>query len=46
MTQEKGDGVVIEPSAPPSLLDILKALEPIEEDFAPISDPVPQPDPV
>lgn len=43
MTQERGDRSVIEPSTRPSLLDLLKTLQPIEEDFAPISDPAPQP---
>ncbi len=43
MTQEEGDGGVIEPRRPPSLLDLLKTLQPIEEDFTPISDPAPQP---
>lgn len=39
-----GESVVIEPDTSPSLLDILKTLEPIDEDFAPIADPAPPPD--
>lgn len=33
--------LVIEPAPPRSLLALLKTLQPIEEDFAPISDPYP-----
>lgn len=44
MTQEMGENVVIESDASPSLLDILRTLEPIDEDFAPIADPAPPPD--
>jgi antitoxin VapB len=41
--RQEGDRLVIEPAAPQSLLALLKTLKPIEEDFAPIADPVPEP---
>jgi antitoxin VapB len=41
--RKEGDRLVIEPAAPQSLLALLKTLKPIEEDFAPIADPVPEP---
>ena len=41
--RKEGERLVIEPAAPPSLLALLSTLKPIEEDFAPISDPVPEP---
>ncbi|MEO0410388.1 MAG: AbrB/MazE/SpoVT family DNA-binding domain-containing protein [Pseudomonadota bacterium] len=40
--QEDGR-LVIEPVAPRSLLDVLKMLEPLEEDFPVIDDPLPEP---
>jgi hypothetical protein len=44
MNQEAGDQAVNEQSTAHSLLDVLKTLKPIEEDFAPIADPPPRPD--
>jgi antitoxin VapB len=41
--RKEGDRLVIEPAAPQSLLALLKTLKPIDEDFAPISDPAPEP---
>ena len=41
MRMEEGR-LVIEPAPPRSLLALLKTLRPIEEDFAPIVDPLPQ----
>jgi antitoxin VapB len=41
--RKEGERLVIEPAAPPSLLALLRTLEPIEEDFAPIPDPAPEP---
>lgn len=36
--RKEGNRLVIEPTAPRSLLDLLASLEPIEEDFPPIED--------
>ncbi|MBN8607695.1 MAG: AbrB/MazE/SpoVT family DNA-binding domain-containing protein [Caulobacterales bacterium] len=41
--RKEGERLVIEPTAPPSLLALLKTLNPIEEDFAPMPDPAPEP---
>lgn len=41
--RKEGDRLIIEPAAPQSLIALLKTLEPIEEDFAPIPDPAPEP---
>jgi antitoxin VapB len=41
--RKDGDRLIIEPAAPQSLLAVLKSLKPIEEDFAPIPDPAPEP---
>lgn len=42
--RKEGDRLVIEPTSQIALLDLLKTLSPIEEDFVPIPDPAPQPD--
>jgi antitoxin VapB len=39
--RKEGTRLVLEPCAPQSLLELLKTLKPIEEDFAPIPDPQP-----
>ena len=39
--RKEGERLVIEPAAPQSLLALLKTLQPIDEDFAPIDDPAP-----
>ncbi len=41
--RKEGDRLIMEPAAPQSLIALLKTLEPIEEDFAPIPDPAPEP---
>ena len=41
--RKEGERLVIEPAAPQSLLALLKTLQPIDEDFAPIDDPTPEP---
>lgn len=41
--RKEGGRLVIEPAPPPSLLALLKTLKPIDEDFAPIPDPAPEP---
>ncbi len=41
--RKEGERLVIEPAAPPSLLALLRTLNPIDEDFAPIPDPAPEP---
>lgn len=41
--RQEGARLVIEPAAPQSLLALLKTLNPIDEDFAPIPDPPPEP---
>ena len=40
---KEGDRLILEPVHPASLLALLKTLTPIEEDFADIEDPVPEP---
>lgn len=42
MRREDGR-LIIEPAQPRSLLALLATLEPIDEDFAPIADPHPEP---
>ena len=41
--RKEGDRLILEPVHPASLLALLKTLSPIEEDFADIEDPVPEP---
>lgn len=41
--RKEGARLIIEPAAPASLLALLATLRPIEEDFAPIADPAPDP---
>jgi len=41
--RKEGDKLIIEPIPPKSLLALLATLEPIDEDFPPIDDPVPEP---
>jgi antitoxin VapB len=41
--RKEGPRLVIEPLPKRSLIDLLKTLEPIEEDFGPIDDPPPEP---
>lgn len=41
--RKEGDRLIIEPAPPKSLLAVLAALEPLDEDFPPIADPVPDP---
>lgn len=41
--RKEGDRLILEPVHPASLLALLKTLTPIEEDFADIEDPVPEP---
>jgi antitoxin VapB len=41
--RREGGRLVIEPARRKSLLEWLATLEPIEEDFAPIDDPPPEP---
>lgn len=41
--RKEGDRLVIEPTVPQSLLALLKTLHPIDEEFAPIDDPAPEP---
>jgi antitoxin VapB len=41
--RKEGDRLVIEPTPPKSLLALLATLEPLDEDFPPIADPVPDP---
>lgn len=38
-----GSRLILEPAPQPSLLDLLATLTPIDEDFAPIMDPPPEP---
>ena len=42
MRMEEGR-LVIEPAPPRSLLELLKTLRPLKEDFAPVDDPHPEP---
>lgn len=41
--RKEGNKLIIEPAPPKALLALLAELEPIEEDFAPIDDPLPEP---
>jgi len=41
--RKDGDRLILEPAPKRSLLAVLASLEPIEEDFAPINDPPPEP---
>jgi antitoxin VapB len=41
--RKDGDRLILEPAPPRSLLAVLASLEPIEDDFAPIDDPTPEP---
>jgi antitoxin VapB len=41
--RKEGEALIIEPAPRDSLLALLATLEPIEEDFAPIPDPPPEP---
>lgn len=41
--RREGDRLIIEPSPPPSLLDVLATLAPLTETFPPIRDPRPDP---
>ena len=41
--RKEGDRIVIEPAAPRSLLAVLAALKPLDEDFPPIRDSAPDP---
>ena len=41
--RKEGNRLVIEPAAPKSLLALLETLEPLDEDFPPIADQVPDP---
>ena len=41
--RKEGGKLIIEPAPPKSLLAILATLSPIDEDFPPIDDPIPEP---
>jgi antitoxin VapB len=41
--RKEGGRLIIEPTAPKSLLALLATLAPIDEDFPPIDDPAPTP---
>jgi antitoxin VapB len=41
--RKDGDRLIIEPAPPKSLLAVLALLAPIDEDFPPIPDPLPEP---
>ncbi|HZK92019.1 MAG TPA: AbrB/MazE/SpoVT family DNA-binding domain-containing protein [Stellaceae bacterium] len=41
--RKEGERLIVEPMHRKSLLEILATLSPIEEDFAPIDDPPPEP---
>ncbi|MEJ2817318.1 MULTISPECIES: AbrB/MazE/SpoVT family DNA-binding domain-containing protein [unclassified Caulobacter] len=41
--RKDGDRLILEPAPKRSLLAVLASLEPIEDDFAPINDPAPEP---
>jgi antitoxin VapB len=43
LMRKEGDRLIIEPLPPKSLLAVLANLEPLEEDFPPIDDPLPEP---
>ncbi|MGR4866407.1 antitoxin [Caulobacter sp. LARHSG274] len=40
--RKDGDRLILEPVPPRSLLAVLASLQPIDDDFAPIDDPVPE----
>ena len=41
--RKEGGKLIIEPAPPKSLLAILATLSPLDEDFPPIDDPIPEP---
>ncbi|MBO9559595.1 MAG: AbrB/MazE/SpoVT family DNA-binding domain-containing protein [Caulobacter sp.] len=41
--RKDGDRLILEPAPRRSLLAVLASLEPIDDDFAPIDDPTPEP---
>jgi antitoxin VapB len=41
--RKEGERLIIEPAPSKSLLALLAELEPLDEDFAPIADPAPDP---
>jgi antitoxin VapB len=41
--RKDGDRLILEPAPPRSLLAVLASLDPIDDDFGPIDDPVPEP---
>jgi antitoxin VapB len=41
--RKEGERLVIEPCAPRSLFALLTTLTPLDEDFLPIEDPIPEP---
>jgi antitoxin VapB len=41
--RKEGERLVIEPCAPKSLLALLTTLAPLDEEFPPIEDPIPEP---
>jgi antitoxin VapB len=41
--RKDGNRLILEPAPPRSLLAVLASLQPIDEDFAPIDDPAPEP---
>ena len=43
LMRKEGDLLIIEPARPRSLLALLAALQPIEDEFPPIADPPPEP---
>jgi antitoxin VapB len=43
IVRKEGEKLIIEPAPPQSLLALLATLSPIEEQFPPIADPVPDP---
>jgi antitoxin VapB len=43
LMRKEGDRLIIEPLPPRSLLAVLATLEPLDEDFPPIDDPIPEP---
>jgi len=40
--RKEGDRLIIEPTAPRSLLDVLASLTPLKETFPPVDDPPPE----
>lgn len=41
--RKEGEKLIIEPAPPKSLLGVLATLQPLDEDFPPLSDPFPDP---